>query len=145
MTRAERKEAARLRCEERVNGYLLRIRKYVDRMNPTLENGISEVRSYAVEEIEKTPQMKDEIERCQCQAVTKFVEEFVGKLESEELRNKLNEYQIEHWRKVLLLMGFGPYALIMPAEDIQWFRDNLQRHLDREARRDEQKVFGFLE
>lgn len=76
MTRAERKEKARLRCEERVNGYLLRVRKFVDQMTPTLEDGISKVRSYAVEEIKKTPQMKDEIERCQCQAVTLFVEEY---------------------------------------------------------------------
>jgi hypothetical protein len=119
----------------------MKIRKYVDQMNPTLEDGISKVREYACKEIKNTPQMKDEIERCQCQAVSKFVEEFSGKLQSEKIEDDLSDYQIENWRTTLLLMGFGPYALIMPEEDIIKFKNILQDIINPQ---DTQEVFGFL-
>ena len=37
--------------------------------------------------------------------------------------------QIENFRRVLLSM-IGPYALIMPAEDVQLFRDRLQQQIN---------------
>jgi len=37
----------------------------------------------------------------------------------------LTTEQIENWRRVLLTM-VGPYALIMPAEEIQGFRNKMQ-------------------
>lgn len=144
MTRAERKEKARLRCEERVNGYKLSARKYVDQMNPTLEKGVRHIQQCARNETRKIPQMKEEIERCQGEAAKWFVEEYAGKLKSEE-DYKLTSDQIRHWRNALLLMGFGPYALIMPDEDIQRFRDNLQKRIDEDSRKNEQEVFGFLQ
>lgn len=144
MTRAERKEKARLRCEERVNGYKLSARKYVEQMNPTLEKGVRHIQECARNEIRKIPQMKEEIERCQSDAAKWFVEEYTGKLKSEE-DYKLTPDQIGHWRNALLLMGFGPYALIMPAEDIQRFRDNLQKRIEEDSRKNEQEVFGFLQ
>jgi len=44
--------------------------------------------------------------------------------------NKLTEKQIENWRKVLCLT-LGPYARLMPSEDIQKMRDKMQEHLDK--------------
>ena len=38
----------------------------------------------------------------------------------------LTDEQVENWRKVLLGM-IGPYALIMPREDIQAFREKTQK------------------
>ena len=43
--------------------------------------------------------------------------------------NTLTPQQILNWRHVLLGM-IGPYALIMPAADVQAMRDNLQKHLN---------------
>ena len=37
----------------------------------------------------------------------------------------MTKEQIENWRKVLVLT-FGPYALIMPDEDIIKLRDKMQ-------------------
>jgi hypothetical protein len=41
------------------------------------------------------------------------------------LEGKLTPEQIENWRNVLLGM-IGPYALIMPAEQVQAMRDKFQ-------------------
>lgn len=38
--------------------------------------------------------------------------------------HKLTPEQIENWRNVLFLQ-LGSYALIMPAEEIQWLRDKM--------------------
>ena len=45
---------------------------------------------------------------------------------------KLTDKQIESWRKVLS-MTFGPYALIMPKEEVQKMRDKMQEHIDSES------------
>ena len=42
---------------------------------------------------------------------------------------KITEKQIENWRSVLVGM-IGPYALIMPKEDIQKFRDITQNKIN---------------
>lgn len=39
--------------------------------------------------------------------------------------NELTPEQIENWRKVLLRQ-IGPYALIMPVEDIRRYREMFQ-------------------
>ena len=41
--------------------------------------------------------------------------------------DKLTPEQIKNWRSVLLGM-LGPYALLMPDEDVQKMRDNMQSH-----------------
>ena len=41
--------------------------------------------------------------------------------------DKLTPEQIKNWRNVLLGM-LGPYALLMPDEDVQKMRDNMQAH-----------------
>lgn len=41
---------------------------------------------------------------------------------------KLNAEQIKSWRRVLAGM-IGPWALIMPDDDVQQVRDNLQRRI----------------
>lgn len=41
------------------------------------------------------------------------------------MSEKLTDEQIKNWRKVLVGM-IGPYALIMPKEEIQAFRDKTQ-------------------
>ena len=42
-----------------------------------------------------------------------------------ENEDKLTPEQIENWRKVLS-MTLGPYALIMPDEEVQAMRDKMQ-------------------
>lgn len=42
-----------------------------------------------------------------------------------KMEEKLTDKQIENWRKVLCTT-LGPYALIMPAEEIQKIRDKMQ-------------------
>lgn len=42
---------------------------------------------------------------------------------------KLKPEQIEHWRKVLCGI-IGPYAMLMPDEQIQQIRDRMQYHID---------------
>jgi len=42
---------------------------------------------------------------------------------------KLTPEQIENWRKVLV-MQLGPYALMMPDEEVQMMRDKMQEHVD---------------
>lgn len=64
---------------------------------------------------------------------TKRCEKAHAKLK-EELKNSdvktLTPTQIENWRRVLCGM-IGPYALIMPVEDIQKFRDKMQKDVYR--------------
>jgi hypothetical protein len=43
----------------------------------------------------------------------------------------LTDEQIENWRRVMIGM-FGPYALLVTREQIQAFRDNMQKHVDSE-------------
>ena len=43
-----------------------------------------------------------------------------------KVEGKLSAEQIVNWRKVLCQM-IGPYALIMPSEEIQRFRDKMQK------------------
>ena len=49
--------------------------------------------------------------------------------------SKLNPEQIDNWRKVLFGM-IGPYALMMPAEDIQKYRDILQSRAEKDKSQD---------
>lgn len=42
----------------------------------------------------------------------------------------LTEQQIKNWRTALIPI-FGPYALIMPADKIQLFRDLMQDKMDK--------------
>ena len=46
--------------------------------------------------------------------------------------DKLTPEQIENWRRVLCGM-IGPYALMMPSEQIQMYRDKLQGGLTKDA------------
>jgi hypothetical protein len=45
------------------------------------------------------------------------------------MNTQLTDEQIENWRKVLLGM-FGPYALLMSKEQIQAYRDKMQKDID---------------
>jgi len=49
---------------------------------------------------------------------------------STETENKLSPEQIENWRNVLVSF-VGPYALIMPEEQINEFRDRFQSKIDK--------------
>ena len=44
--------------------------------------------------------------------------------------NKLSPEQIENWRKVMV-GRLGPYALIMPADQIEVLRDKMQTFVNR--------------
>ena len=46
-----------------------------------------------------------------------------------EITKEMTEEQIENWRKILLL-SVGSYALIMPKEEIQQIRYNMQKHVN---------------
>ena len=46
-----------------------------------------------------------------------------------ENENKLSDEQIENWRKTLCGM-IGPYALIMPKEEVQAIRDKMQENVN---------------
>ena len=46
-----------------------------------------------------------------------------------EDEDKLTPEQIENWRKTLCGM-LGPYALIMPDEEVQMMRDKMQSKVD---------------
>lgn len=48
------------------------------------------------------------------------------------MSEELSEEQIKNWRRVLIGM-FGPYALLMPKEQIQLFRDRLASGLTQRA------------
>jgi len=53
------------------------------------------------------------------------------------MAEKLTDEQIKNWRKVLIAM-VGPYALIMPKEDVQKIHDKMQKEIDqREESKDE--------
>lgn len=123
MTRKERKEAARIRCEERVNGYRLSVEKYIDQFKPDMNKALLHIQDCARNEIRKVPQMKEEIERCQGQASQWLIENYSDKLVMEE---KLNPSQIANWRKILCSMGLGPWAVIMPESDIEIIRKKFQ-------------------
>lgn len=43
--------------------------------------------------------------------------------------DKLTDEQIKNWRKFLSGL-LGPYALIMPKEEIEKFRDKMQKKVD---------------
>lgn len=43
---------------------------------------------------------------------------------------KLTPQQVEHWRNVLFRM-IGPYAFIMPEEDVNSMREKLQADMER--------------
>jgi len=49
------------------------------------------------------------------------------------MNEKLTEEQIKNWREVLIKM-IGPYALLMPREEIQAFHDRTQRDIDKMQR-----------
>ena len=51
--------------------------------------------------------------------------------EAEET-GKLSAEQIANWRKALMIT-FGPWALIMPDEQIQALHDRLQAQLDKKG------------
>ena len=46
------------------------------------------------------------------------------------MNKQLTEEQIKNWRRVLIGI-FGPYALIMPKEQIQAHRDQMQESANR--------------
>jgi len=48
------------------------------------------------------------------------------------MSEKLTDEQIKNWREVLVGM-IGPYALIMPREEIQAFRDKTQNAVQQVA------------
>lgn len=53
------------------------------------------------------------------------------------MSEKLTSQQIENWRKILFGM-IGLYALMMPVEEIQKFRDKMQANVDKcEAEKEE--------
>ena len=53
------------------------------------------------------------------------------------MNEKLTDEQIKNWRKVLIAT-LGPYALIMPKEDVQKIHDKMQKESDqREESKDE--------
>ena len=47
-------------------------------------------------------------------------------------QDKLTDEQLKNWRRTLA-MTIGPYALIMPAEEVQRIRDKMQNDLNKEA------------
>ena len=46
-----------------------------------------------------------------------------------ETNEKLTDEQIENWRKVLSTT-LGPYALIMPKEEVQKMKDKMQEKIN---------------
>lgn len=57
-----------------------------------------------------------------------IVNERIGEEMSE---NELTDEQIKSWRQVLSTT-LGPYALIMPKEEVQKMRDKMQKHVDKD-------------
>jgi len=51
--------------------------------------------------------------------------------------DELTKEQIEHWRKALMSI-LGPYALIMPVEEIQHIRDIAQKKADEEFKEEKE-------
>jgi len=54
------------------------------------------------------------------------------------MKDKLSDQQVENWRRSLSLT-FGPYAYIMPREQVQAFRDRMQADVDRRAQEEPPK------
>ena len=52
---------------------------------------------------------------------------------------KLTPEQIKNWRTILVLQ-YGPYALIMPDEQVQLIRDRMQAWADEGAKKEESHV-----
>jgi hypothetical protein len=44
-------------------------------------------------------------------------------------KETLTDEQIKNWRKILSL-SLGPYAFIMPKEEVQKIKDNMQNKVD---------------
>jgi len=49
------------------------------------------------------------------------------------MNEKLTDEQIKNWRKVLIAT-VGPYALIMPKEDVQKLHDKMQNEIDQKEK-----------
>lgn len=48
---------------------------------------------------------------------------------------EMTDEQVQNWRKMLCgVFGLGPYALIMPKEEIIALRDRIQKRVDLEER-----------
>ena len=45
--------------------------------------------------------------------------------------DKLTDEQVEYWRRILA-MTLGPYAYMMPKEEVQKMRDKMQEHVDKD-------------
>ena len=48
------------------------------------------------------------------------------------MADELTDKQVENWRKILSAT-IGPYAFIMPIEEIQKIKDNFQETLSKEG------------
>ena len=136
-TRKEKKEVARIRCEERINNYRSSVEKYVERVKPSMNKALLHIQDCACNEIRKTPQMKEEIERCQGEAAKWFIENYSDKL---VLDDKLSPEQVKNWRVILCSMGLGPWALLMSESDIELFRKKFQKMADEMATADDLAV-----
>lgn len=56
---------------------------------------------------------------------------------AEQLENKmLTEKQIKNWRNILSLQ-FGPWALIMPVEEIEKIKENMEKSFNKEEQNEE--------
>jgi hypothetical protein len=55
------------------------------------------------------------------------------KAEAERLAKQMTPEQIKNWRGILMNMGLGPYALIMPEEMVQEIRDRIQDRINAEC------------
>ena len=56
--------------------------------------------------------------------------------DGKSIEAELTPEQIANWRDTLLLT-LGPYALIMPVDQIQRYRDEMQERLDLEAKKED--------
>ena len=63
-------------------------------------------------------------------AASIWEEEFIGLVKEYIKEKKLTKEQILYWRETLSMM-IGPYAYIMPVEEIQKHRDKMQEQVNR--------------
>jgi hypothetical protein len=82
---------------------------------------------------EKLEKREQDLLKAQKEAKKKS-EERLAKIKEERKNLNLSESilsptQIENWRRVLVGM-IGPYALLMPANEIQKFRDKMQKDVN---------------
>ena len=70
--------------------------------------------------------------------ISLFLYSFLGEKMAEQTPNKLTSEQIQNWRRILCLQ-LGPYAFIMPEEEIQAIRDKMQQETDKESKEEEDK------